>query len=330
MHLLSFDWNSSQILFTLGPIQIRYYSLMFIVAFALGYYVTKKIYEKENIEIKLLDSLFMYAVIATLLGARLGEVFFYNWDYYQNHLIEILLPIKEDPNGTLFGFINGYKFTGFAGLASHGAAIGIIVAMYLYRRKYQYKSLLWILDRIVIAVSLGGVFVRIGNFFNAEIVGKPVAESFPLAVRFIRHSSDLHPKRAMEITNLTNSDAAYETIATNPQFAEVVSGIPFRHPAQLYESFCYIFVFIILWYVYWKTDKKHKVGYIFGLFLVLLWTVRFLVEFVKESQGGFEDMFGNVLSTGQWLSIPFIIAGFYFMFRNSKTTNTDTNKTATS
>ncbi len=283
MHLLSFPWNPSEVLFNLGPIQIRYYSLMFIIAFSLGYMIMKRIYNTEKIPLEYLDSLFMYTVVATLLGARLGEVFFYNWGYYQNHLVEILLPIKEDPNATLFGFINGYKFTGFAGLASHGAAIGIITAMYLYRRKYKYKTLLWILDKIVIPVAIGGVFVRLGNFFNSEIVGK-----------------------------YTNSD-----------FGIVFQGrgetLP-RHPAQLYEAFCYIFVFAILWYVYWKTDKKEKHGYIFGLFLVLLWTVRFFVEFVKESQGGFEDKLGNVLTTGQWLSIPFVIVGFYFMYRKTKKT----------
>lgn len=283
MHLLSFPWNPSEVLFNLGPVQIRYYSLMFIIAFSLGYMIMKRIYNTEKIPLEYLDSLFMYTVIATLLGARLGEVFFYNWGYYQDHLVEILLPIKEDPNAALFGFINGYKFTGFAGLASHGAAIGIITAMYLYRRKYKYKTLLWILDKIVIPVAIGGVFVRLGNFFNSEIVGK-----------------------------YTNSD-----------FGVVFQGrgetLP-RHPAQLYEAFCYIFVFAILWYVYWKTDKKEKHGYIFGLFLVLLWTVRFFVEFVKESQGGFEDKLGNVLTTGQWLSIPFVIVGFYFMYRKTKNT----------
>lgn len=261
---------------------------MFIIAFSLGYYIMKKIYKEEGIPLKYLDSLFMYTVIATLLGARLGEVFFYNWSYYQNHLIEILLPIKEDPNANLFGFINGYKFTGFAGLASHGAAIGIIVAMYLYRRKYKYKTLMWILDRIVIPVAIGGVFVRLGNFFNSEIVGKYTHSDFGIV---FQGRGDVLP----------------------------------RHPAQLYESICYVFVFVILWYVYWKTEKRHKQGYIFGLFLVLLWTVRFFVEFVKESQGGFEDKLGNVLSTGQWLSIPFILAGFYFMFRKTtdKTTPTE-------
>ncbi|MFK7749558.1 MAG: prolipoprotein diacylglyceryl transferase [Kordia sp.] len=289
MHLLSINWNPSEVLLNIGPIEIRYYSLMFIIAFSLGYYITKKIYDNEGIEIKYLDSLFMYAVIATLLGARLGEVFFYNWPYYQNHLIEILLPIKADANATLFGFIEGYKFTGFAGLASHGAAIGIIVAMYLYRRKYPYKSLLWILDRIVIAVAIGGVFVRIGNFFNSEILGKA-----------------------------TNSDFGVIFQAKGEDFP--------RHPAQLYEAFCYVFVFAILYYTYWKTNKKDKQGYIFGLFLVLLWTVRFFVEFVKKAQ--IEAREEWLLLTGQWLSIPFIIAGFYFMFRETK--NTDTNKSTAS
>ncbi|MGH1386582.1 prolipoprotein diacylglyceryl transferase [Kordia sp.] len=291
MHLLSINWNPSEVLLNLGPIQIRYYSLMFIIAFSLGYYITKKIYDREGIEIKYLDSLFMYAVIATLLGARLGEVFFYNWPYYQEHLIEILLPIKADANATLFGFIEGYKFTGFAGLASHGAAVGIIVAMYLYRRKYQYKTLLWILDRIVIAVAIGGVFVRIGNFFNSEIVGKP-----------------------------TNSNFGVIFQGRGEDFA--------RHPAQLYEAFCYVFVFIILWYTYWKTEKRNKQGYIFGLFLVLLWSVRFFVEFVKKAQ--IDDRADWLLLTGQWLSIPFIIAGFYFMFRKTNKTDIDTNKTVAS
>ncbi|WP_430412226.1 prolipoprotein diacylglyceryl transferase [Kordia sp.] len=287
MHFLSIPWNPSEILFSIGPIQIRYYSLMFIIAFSLGYYIMKRIYEAEKIPLEYLDSLFMYSVIATLLGARLGAVIFYDWDYYQDHLIEILLPIKEDPNASLFGFINGYKFTGFAGLASHGGAIGVITAMYLHRRKYKYKTLLWILDKVVIPSSIGGAFVRLGNFFNSEIVGKYTGSDFGVV---FQGRGDTLP----------------------------------RHPAQLYEAFCYVIVFAILLFVYLKTSKKEKHGYLFGLYLVLIWTVRFFVEFVKESQGGFEDKLGNVLSTGQWLSIPFIIVGLYFMFRKTKNTATAT------
>ena len=281
MHLLSINWNPNEVLLNLGPIQIRYYSLMFIIAFSLGYYILKKMYEAEKVPLKYLDSLFMYSVIATLLGARLGAVIFYDWDYYQDHLLEILLPIKEDPNANLFGFINGYKFTGFAGLASHGGAIGVIFAMYLHRRKHQYKSLLWILDRIVVPVAIGGAFVRLGNFFNSEIVGKYTGSDFGVVF-----------------------EARGDTLP--------------RHPAQLYEAICYVILFIILWYLFWKTDKKEKPGYLFGLFLVLLWTIRFFVEFVKESQGGFEDKLGDVLTTGQWLSIPFVLVGLYFMFRKPK------------
>ena len=286
MHLLSFPWHPNETLFSLGPIEIRYYSLMFIIAFSLGYYILKRMYETEKVPLEYLDSLFMYSVIATLLGARLGAVIFYDWDYYQDHLIEILLPIKEDPNATLFGFINGYKFTGFAGLASHGGAIGVIFAMYLHRKKHQYKSLLWILDRIVVPVAIGGAFVRLGNFFNSEIVGK-----------------------------FTNSN--FGVI-----FKERGDTLP-RHPAQLYEAICYVILFVALWYLYWKTDKKEKQGYLFGLFLVVLWTIRFFVEFVKESQGGFEDKLGNILTTGQWLSIPFVIVGLYFMFRKTENTVTE-------
>ena len=159
--------------------------------------------------------------------------------------------------------------------------IGVIFAMYLHRRKHQYKSLLWILDRIVVPVAIGGAFVRLGNFFNSEIVGKYTGSDFGVVF-----------------------EARGDTLP--------------RHPAQLYEAICYVILFIILWYLFWKTDKKEKPGYLFGLFLVLLWTIRFFVEFVKESQGGFEDKLGDVLTTGQWLSIPFVLVGLYFMFRKPK------------
>ncbi len=259
-------WNPSEGI-DLGILTLHYYSLMFLIAFGLGWYIMKSIYLKEGISEEKLDPLFIYMVLATLIGARLGHVIFYDWDYFQNHLLEIFLPVRFEPE---------FEFTGFRGLASHGAAIGIIIAMYLYRKNVLDKSTLWILDRIVIPVASGGVFIRIGNFMNSEIIGKP-----------------------------TNTD--YGVI-----FAKLGEDFP-RHPAQLYESFCYILVFLILWFVYWKTDKKFKEGYIFGLFLVLLWTVRFFIEFLKEPQVGERAVW--VLNTGQWLSIPFILAGFYFMFR---------------
>jgi phosphatidylglycerol---prolipoprotein diacylglyceryl transferase len=264
-------WNPSEGL-DLGFFTLHYYSLMFLIAFGLGWYIMKSIYVKEGIPVEKLDPLFIYTVLATLIGARLGHVIFYDWDYFQHNLLEIFLPVRFEPE---------FEFTGFRGLASHGAAIGIIVAMYLYRKNILDKPTLWILDRIVIPVASGGVFIRIGNFINSEIIGKPTESDFGVI------------------------------------FVQLGENFP-RHPTQIYEAFCYALVFLALWFVYWKTDKKQKIGYLFGLFLVLLWTVRFFIEFLKEPQSEGEIVMS--LNTGQWLSIPFIIGGFYFMYRPTKNT----------
>lgn len=289
-------WNPSEG-FDLGFMQLRYYSLMFVVAFGLGWFVMKKIYDREGLSVEKLDKLFIYTVLATLIGARLGHVFFYDWDYFQHHLMEIILPVRFSPK---------FEIVGFSGLASHGAAIGIILTMYFYSKKVIHKPILWILDRVVIPVTLGGIFVRLGNFFNSEIVGHVTTSAF--GVRFIR--DEYSAGKAMEITGLNNPNAAYDAIQHNPQFAEALAAVLPKHPTQLYEAFGYVIVFAILYFMYWKTDARKYGGYIFGVFLVLLWMVRFIVEFVKGSQGGFEETLG-LLSTGQWLSIPFIIAGVY-------------------
>jgi phosphatidylglycerol---prolipoprotein diacylglyceryl transferase len=249
-----------------------------------------------------------------LAGARLGHVFFYDWEYYRNHLTEILLPIRENPEGTLFHIINGWEFTGYQGLASHGAAISIIITMYFYSKNILKRPQMWILDRIVIAVASGAIFVRLGNFFNSEIVGN--VTSSPFGIQFVR--DQFSAREAVNDTQLASPNEAYNAIATNPQFADLLLQVPAKHPAQLYEAFCYIFVFAVLFFLYWKTDVREKSGYLFGLFLVLLWSVRFVVEFVKESQGGFESDLG-LLSTGQWLSIPFILIGLYLVFTAKKT-----------
>jgi prolipoprotein diacylglyceryl transferase len=317
MYLLGFTWNPDDTLFKIGFLQIKYYNLLWIVAFAVGWFLMKKIFEKEKKSMEKLDALFIYTVLATMLGARLGHVIFYDWEYYQDHLLEILLPIRESAEGSLFGFIRGYEFSGFTGLASHGAAIGIIIGMYLYTRKYNDMKMLWVLDRVVIPVAIGAFFVRLGNFFNSEINGKAVDKSFALATRFVRDSDDMPASAALSITRESSVNAAYHAIENNPKYLEYLNAIPYRHPAQLYEGVCYIFVFLILYYYYWKTDKGSRSGFLFGLFLVLLWTVRFFVEFVKKSQGGFEESLG-VLSTGQWLSLPFIGLGLYFVFRKQK------------
>ena len=281
MILFKIDWAPNEVFLNLGPLTIYWYSVMFIIAFSLGYYIVQKIYINDNKPVALVEPLFIYVVFGTLLGARLGDVFFYTWDYFQNNLVEILLPIKNDSNSSmLFGLIDGYKFVGYRGLASHGATIGIITAMFIYKFKFKYDSVLWIFDRIVIPISIGGMFVRIGNFFNSEIVGNYTNSNFGVV---FKNNGEIFP----------------------------------RHPAQLYEAFGYLLLFILLWKIYWKTDLKKYEGFIFGLFLTYLFTIRFLVEYVKESQGGFEESLG-ILSTGQWLSIPFILIGIILMIYSRK------------
>lgn len=304
MHLLKITWNPSEGI-DLGFFMIRFYSLMFVVAFALGWYLTKKIYDREGLSQEKLDKLFVYTVIATLLGARLGHVIFYQSELFVQDPLSVFLPIQTVPE---------FKFTGFAGLASHGAAIAILIAMYYYSKKILHKPLLWILDRIVIAISIGGVFVRIGNFMNSEIIGKPSGD-FPLGVQFVH--DEIPPYAAVQTTGIDNPIKAYDALINNPQFADILQSIPYRHPAQLYEAFGYIFVFLICWFLYWKTEKRNQTGYIFGVFLILLFMVRFIVEFLKESQGGFESWMG-LFTTGQWLSIPFIVAGIYIMLRANR------------
>lgn len=301
--LLNIVWNPSEGI-DLGFFVIRYYSLMFVIAFSLGWYIMKKIFERENEPLEKLDSLFIWTVLATLLGARLGHVFFYDWEYYRNHLSEILLPFRFSPS---------FEFTGFQGLASHGAAIAIIIAMFYFSKKIMKRPLLWVLDRVVIPVASGAIFVRIGNFFNSEIIGHETDSDF--GIQFVR--DHFTARDAMEQTQLATPNKAYHAIATDPKFLNLLQQVPVKHPAQLYEAICYVFVFAILFFLYWKTNARERLGYLFGIFLVLLWTVRFVVEYVKESQGGIEEYLG-LFSTGQWLSIPFILIGLYFIFSAEK------------
>lgn len=269
MILLKLHWEPSTTLFKLGSFGIHYYSLMFVIAFSLGYNIMKKMYLKEKVAIDTLESMLFYIVISTLLGARLGHVFFYDWAYYQNHLIEVLLPISSNADG-------GYSFVGFRGLASHGAALGILLGIIIYQRFNAYKPLAWILDRLIIPTTLGAGFVRIGNFFNSEIVGNYTGNNFGVV------------------------------------FANRGEMLP-RHPAQLYEAFAYFILFFLLRYLYRKGLNRQD-GFLVGVFMSVLFSIRFLVEFVKESQGGFET-FLPALSTGQWLSVPLIIAGIIVMYR---------------
>ncbi|MEH0007202.1 MAG: prolipoprotein diacylglyceryl transferase [Flavobacteriales bacterium] len=281
---LYINWDPNPGINLFGLYTLRYYSLMWALAFIVGFYLMKNIYKNEGVSATHMDSLFVYTIIGTFLGARLGHVFFYDWAYYKNHWLEIFLPIVESPkDSVIFGLIPGYKFIGFQGLASHGATLGILAALYLYSRRVIEKPMLWVVDRIAIPVAMGGAFVRVGNFINSEIVGNP--SDLPWAVRFEQQSSGYGP-------------------------------ILPRHPAQLYEAAGYLILFFIMRHLYWKTDKRKQPGFLFGWFFISLWTLRFVIEFVKAPQ---EMSRANwVLDTGQWLSMPFIAIGIFFVLRSHR------------
>ena len=279
MLISQIKWSPSDTLFQIGSFSVYVYSLMFVIAFMLGYYLVKSFFIKEKVDQKYLDPMLLYMVLSTFLGARLGEVFFYNWGYFQNHLIEILLPIQESSNSSILGLIDGYKFSGFRGLASHGAAIGIAIGLILFQRKYKFKSILWIFDRLTMPVAIGGAFVRIGNFFNSEIVGKYTNSSF--GVIFENRGETLP-----------------------------------RHPVQIYETFGYIILFFVLLKLY-NSSIRNKQGALWGYFLIGLFSIRFLTEFFKENIGGIETFLPG-LSSGQWLSIPFILIGIIILYISNR------------
>lgn len=287
MDLLFIDWNVSPELFQLGPISLRYYGLLFVLAFICGYKVEERMFKSEGISIAWLDKLFIYVAVATVIGARLGHCIFYDWAYFGQHPLEIILPVRFEPT---------FKFTGYQGLASHGAAIGIIAGLWYYSKKVSKKPVLWILDRVVLPIALAGFFIRMGNLMNSEIIG--TVTDMPWGFRFMRAGDIPDPMTP-------------------------------RHPAQLYEAICYLAIFGILMYYYWKTDAKSKRGFLFGMFLILIFTVRFFVEFIKEPQEEFErDM---LLNMGQWLSIPFVLAGAFMVWYSGRhkvlETGTPGNKT---
>ncbi len=270
MIISSIFWNVSPEIIKLGPISLRWYGLLFALGFVFGYMILTKIYKLEKKPQADLEQLSIYVILGTVIGARLGHCLFYDPVYYLSNPLE-MIKVWE------------------GGLASHGAAIGILISIYLITKKQKDKTMLWILDRLVIVVALAAVLIRLGNLFNSEIIGK--ATDVPWAFIFVR-----------------------------------VDDVP-RHPAQLYESIFYLISFIIVYFTYMKTQKKSKQGFIFGLFLVLIFGFRFFVEFVKENQSAFEQ--GLTLNMGQILSIPFVIAGLYFIFRKVKEIENKKVKTRT-
>lgn len=269
-------WNPTKGI-KLGPVTLHFYSLMFVLAFGLGYFIMLKIFKIDNVNEKYLEPLFTWTLVGTILGARLGHVIFYEPELFKTDFWSIFLPIRTKPE---------LQFTGFSGLASHGAAIALILTTLYYSYKIIKKNPFWVYDRIGIVVALGGAFVRIGNFFNSEIIGKAVSPSSPFAVLFPQQS--------------------YGYGLTVP-----------RYPTQLFEAAGYFLLFVLLWILYKKTNKKYQQGWLFGLFFIILWGIRFFVEYLKEPQ---DDEFITFmgLNTGQILSIPFMIAGAVIMWYSQK------------
>ncbi|MGJ1263425.1 prolipoprotein diacylglyceryl transferase [Sphingobacterium spiritivorum] len=262
-------WDIHPEIFKIGSFGLRYYALCWLAAFAISYVLMLKIFKREGKTQEQLDQLSIYIFLGTLIGARLGHCLFYEFDYYKDHIMEIFLPFRWDANGN-------FQMTGFAGLASHGAAVGILTSIYLFAKKTKI-NFMWVADRLVIVVPIAGAFVRLGNFFNSEMIGPPT--DLPWAVVF---------------KNIDN--------------------IP-RHPGQLYEALAYVIIFIVMWYLYNKKSIL-KPGYLFGIFLVLLFGARFVLEYFKIDQEDFEK--NMLFNMGQILSIPFILAGFYLIFRKPK------------
>jgi prolipoprotein diacylglyceryl transferase len=259
-----FIWNTDPTLISFAGLDIRWYGLLFAVAYLLGYQIVHWIYRREGRDTQSLERLSLYLVIGTIVGARLGHCLFYDPGYYLSH------PLK------IFAIWEG-------GLASHGGGLGVMIALYLYKRQTA-ESYLWLLDRIAIPTALAGVFIRVGNLFNSEIYGTKT--TLPWAIVFKR-----------------------------------VDNLP-RHPAQLYEALAYAVIFILLIQLYRRGNRSRTPGFIFGVFLIAVFSARFAIEFVKQKQAAYAtDLWIN---TGQMLSIPFILAGCVLLFlalRPSKSTS---------
>lgn len=258
-------WDLNPEIINVFGISIRYYGLFFVTGLILCIYLIGWIFKRENIPQENLEKLSVYGIIGIIAGARLGHCLFYEPSYYLTHPIEMIFPIKFLPDG-------GFKFIGYQGLASHGGALGLLIALIFYSRKTKH-SLIHTIDLIAIVAALVGGFIRLGNLMNSEIIGIPTNKSWGFI--FSR-----------------------------------VDNIP-RHPAQLYEAISYFLVFGIMMILYLSIRKKLQNGFFFGLVLTLIFTARFIIEFLKEKQVEFEE--NMRLDMGQILSIPYIIVGIGFM-----------------
>jgi phosphatidylglycerol:prolipoprotein diacylglycerol transferase len=344
MQLLTFTWDFEKAL-DLGIIGLRYYSLLFALGFILGYFLMKKIFQKEGISLEWLDSLLVYAVVGTVIGARLGHVFFYSWDYYKDNIAEIFMVWE-------------------GGLASHGAAVALIISMYVFSKKVSKKSMFWILDKFVITVALAGCFIRLGNMANSEIYGKvansaietvylnppksrilawyekAIADvSFKKTANRLETDSISYPIYEMTLVaadgittdqlkslvghsmtegmNRLSADdiniifpkdlqIRADELAKQPTITLSVLGVP-RYPTQIIEALAYLLIFVILYLIYQVPRLQQAQGFTFGAFLILIFGFRFMVEYMKAIQVSFES--NMALNMGQWLSIPLVAGG---------------------
>jgi len=243
------EWDiNPEIIKVFDVFPIRYYSLLFVLGLIISYYLLKKVYKTQNIDSSELEKLVIYVFTGTILGARLGHCLFYDFSYYFYHVVEIFLPIRKNTNGNWF-------LSGFQGLASHGGAIGILISLFIFslKNKIRFSCLV---DRVSLVAPIAAAFIRLGNFMNSEIIGKP-----------------------------TNSDFGVIFLQ--------VDKLP-RHPTQIYEAFIYLISFFILQKFY-KSSFNKKCGQTFGLLLILIFTSRFIIEFFKINQVSFEkNLFLNM------------------------------------
>jgi len=259
MHLYVIPWDVNPEIFRIGSFAIRWYGLLFASSFLFGYIILLKIFRNENLGEALLDKLTIYMAVGTIVGARLGHCFFYEPAYYLAHPLEIFMTWK-------------------GGLASHGAAIGILIAIWLFCRK-EKKEYTWVIDRIAIVVALSGFFIRMGNLMNSEIYG--FETTVPWGFVFLRNGE------------------------TAP-----------KHPTQIYEALSYLTIFLLLLWIYWRKKGEYIQGTLISLACILIFVSRFFIEFLKEDQVAFEA--GMKLNMGQLLSIPFILLGSAWLFYSLK------------
>jgi phosphatidylglycerol---prolipoprotein diacylglyceryl transferase len=269
-------WDVNPEIFRIGAVAVRWYGLFWAIGIYATLLITTKIFKHEKLPEAWVDKLFIYTVLGAILGARLGHCFFYEWKLVADPITFL---------GITFNYENHYLshpwellFIWRGGLASHGGAIGILIAMILFNKNVSKKGINWIFDRLLIGVCLCGAAIRFGNLMNSEIYGD--ATSLPWGFIFVR------------------------TGETQPM-----------HPTQIYEMIYCLATFAIMWFMYWKKEAYKKNGLLFGIFLIGVFGSRFMLEFIKNNQEAFES--GLPLNMGQWLSIPFIVWGIWLLLRST-------------